>query len=72
MHLNSILKPLRYALGVFVVFITFTLVLRFVTKGIPENISLSTLFSEKELIMGTIIAVMVSFMHIQKTKRLKE
>ena len=71
MNLLSKLKPLRYPLGVFVVFISFTLVLRFVTKGVPENISLSTLFSEKELMMGTIIAVMVTFMHVQKMKRLK-
>ena len=69
MNLNSILIPLRYALGVFVVFVTFTLVLRFVTKGIPNIMSLSTLFTERELLMGTIIAVFVTFMHVLKTKR---
>jgi hypothetical protein len=69
MNLLSILKSLRFTLGVFAVFISFTLVLRFVTKGFPENITISTLFSEKELLMGVIIAIMVTFMHIQKQKR---
>lgn len=69
MNLLSILKPLRYALGVYMVFITFTLVLRYVTKGIPDRITFATLFTERELLMGAIIAVMVTFMHIQKMKR---
>lgn len=69
MNLHAILKPLRYATGVFGVFLIFTLILRFLTKGIPQNISFALLFSEKELEMGFIISVMVTFMHIQKMKR---
>ena len=69
MNLQSILKSLRYAIGVFTVFIIFTLILRFVTKGVPEKINWSQLISEKELLMGLIIALMVTFMHIQKMKR---
>jgi hypothetical protein len=69
MNLQSLLKSLQYAIGVFAVFIVFTLVLRFLTKGLPDNINWLQLFSEKELLMGLIISVMVTFMHIQKMKR---
>jgi hypothetical protein len=69
MNLQSLLKSLQYAIGVFAVFIIFTLVLRFLTKGVPEKINWPQLFSEKELLMGLVIAVMVTFMHIQKMKR---
>lgn len=69
MNLQSRLKSLRYAMGVFVVFIIFTLILRFLTKGVPDKINWAQLFTEKELLMGLIIAVMVTFMHIQKMKR---
>jgi hypothetical protein len=69
MNLQSLLKSLQYAIGVFAVFIVFTLVLRFLTKGLPDNINWLQLFSEKELLMGLIISVMLTFMHIQKMKR---
>lgn len=69
MNLQSLFKSLRYAIGVFAIFIIFTLVLRFLTKGLPDNINWLQLFSEKELLMGLIISVMVTFMHIQKMKR---
>jgi uncharacterized membrane protein len=69
MNLQSLLQSLRYAMGVFVVFIIFTLILRFLTKGVSDKINWAQLFTEKELLMGLIIAVMVTFMHIQKMKR---
>ena len=68
--MHPILKTLLYGLGVFAVFITFTVGLRYFTSSTAQNLEYFGIISKKDILFGLIVALIVTFNHERK-KNLK-
>ncbi|MDP4239837.1 MAG: hypothetical protein Q8904_10265 [Bacteroidota bacterium] len=62
------LKPFLYGLGVFVIYILLVLALRQVTNHVPTDYEYFGLFSKKDILLGLVLAIILTFTHIQKKK----
>jgi len=57
------LQTLLFGLGVFVVFTTFAVVLRQLTSITVENLEYFGLLSKRDIFLGLIVALVVTFNH---------
>ncbi len=60
------LQTLLYGLGVFAVFTTFAVGLRHFTSSTVQNLEYFGLFSKKDILLGLIVALIVTFNHERK------
>ena len=70
MEIHPKLKPILYGLGVFTVYIVLSLVIRLVAKRIPADAEFFGMFSTNDLLIGVVVAVVLTFTHERK-KRIK-
>jgi len=68
MQLNPKIKLAIYGVIVFIVFITLTQILKIVTHQFPTDFNLATLFPQKDLILGALVAAVLTFSHYRKKK----
>ncbi|MFT3753773.1 MAG: hypothetical protein QM800_13145 [Paludibacter sp.] len=62
------LQPILYGLGVFVVFTTLMVVLKLTTNRIPAETDYFGLFTNQDLFLGLVVAVVLTFSHERKKK----
>jgi len=62
------LKPVLYGIGVFIVFTTLMVILKLVTHRIPSDAEYFGLFTNQDLFLGVIVAVVLTFSHERKKK----
>ncbi|HEY5592186.1 MAG TPA: hypothetical protein VIK55_14370 [Paludibacter sp.] len=63
------LKPIVYGLGVFVVYAILVYALRYFSHSVPFDAKYLGIYTNKDLYTGLGIAVLMTYMHIQKTGR---
>ena len=64
------IKPVIYGLSVFGVYIILSVVLRLISKRIPEDAEYFGIFSTNDILIGLIVALVLTFTHERK-KRIK-
>lgn len=62
------LKPVMYGSGVFSVFIVITFILRFATQRMPQNPDLFGYFTINDLLLGLVVAIVLTFSRERKRK----
>ena len=62
------IQPVLYALGVFIVFSTLVAIMKLVTKTSHENANYFGLYTNKDLLLGAGMAVVLTFSHMRKKK----
>jgi hypothetical protein len=62
------LEPIIYGSGVFIVFTVAMILLKYITHHTPDNTEYFGLFSKKDLMMGTVIALILTASHVHKKK----
>ena len=68
MTINSKLRPIIYGLGVFVIFTVLAIALKLITKHTPTETEYFGLISKKDILLGLLLAVVLSFTHERKKK----
>lgn len=68
--MNLKIKIVLYGLGAFAVYIVLVVVLRLISGRIPEDAEIFGMFSTTDLLLGVVVAVVLTFSHERK-KRLK-
>lgn len=68
MIIPSKLQPVLYSLGAFSVFIALSLILKFITKQIPTDAEYFGILSNKDILIGVFVAIIMTFTHYQKKK----
>lgn len=66
--MQPIIKTVLYGLSVFAIYAIFVLVLRQVTNHVPTQDDYLGLFSIKDILLGLLLAVVLTFTHIRKQK----
>lgn len=66
--MNPKLKIILYGLGVFAVYIVLVVVLRLISGRIPENAEIFGMFSTTDLLLGLLVAAVLTFSNVQKKK----
>ncbi len=64
----SILKTLLFGVGVFVVFITIATILKYASHQMPQENAIFGLFTQTDLMLGLVVAIVVTFSHERKKK----
>ena len=64
------LKIVIYGLSVFLIYTILAIGLRYVTHHVPQEDEYFGLISNKDLYLGLLLAIVLTFTHVQK-KRLK-
>jgi len=70
MSIHPKLKPILYGLGVFTIFMTISVLMKIISHRIYIDAEYFGLISNKDLMLGLIIAFVVTFTH-ERRKRLK-
>ena len=66
--MNSRLKLIIYAISTFLVFLLLTWILRLMAGKLPIEDGILGVFKNSDLLLGLVVAVAVTFSHIQKRK----
>lgn len=66
--MNSRLKLIIYAISTFLVFLLLTWILRLMAGKLPIENGILGVFKNSDLLLGLVVAVAVTFSHIQKRK----
>ena len=66
--MNSRLKFIIYAISTFLVFLLLTWILRLMAGKLPIEDGILGVFKNSDLLLGLVVAVAVTFSHIQKRK----
>ena len=66
--MNSTLKLIIYAISTFLVFLLLTWILRLMAGKLPIENGILGVFKNSDLLLGLVVAVAVTFSHIQKRK----
>ena len=66
--MQPIIKTVLYGLSVFAIYAIFVLVLRQVTNHVPAEGDYFGLFSTKDILLGLLLAVVLTFTHVRKQK----
>ena len=64
----SFIKNLLYGISVFGVFIVIAATLKLISGNTPENADYFGLFTNSDITLGLVVAVVVTFTHIKKMK----
>jgi len=67
---NKYFRTFLYGLGVFFVFITIAIILKRSTNQLPTENDIFGLFTRTDLLLGLVVAFVVTFSH-EKKKKLK-
>jgi len=62
------LRPILYGTGVLIVFISLSVVLKLVTHRISTDAEYFGILSNKDLMLGLVVAVILTFTHNRKMK----
>lgn len=62
------LKPIIYGIGVFAIYALLTYVLRLISDRFPENADYFGVFTTNDLLLGLVVAVVLTFSNIRKSK----
>lgn len=62
------IQPLLYGLGVFVVFTVLSLLLKIITNHKTNDAEYFGILSNKDLFIGAVVGIIVTFTHEQKKK----
>lgn len=62
------LQPVIYGAGVFVVFTTLMIILKLLTHRVPEDAEYFGLFTNKDLMIGAVVALVLTVSHVRKKK----
>jgi len=63
-------KNILFGLSAFIIFMLISLVLKLVSNRIPENADYFGLFTSSDILIGLMVAILVTFTHIRR-KNLK-
>ena len=66
--MNSTIKLIIYAISTFLVFLLLTWILRLMAGKLPIEKGILGVFKNSDLLIGLVVAVAVTFSHIQKRK----
>ena len=66
--MNSTIKLIIYAISTFLVFLLLTWILRLMAGKLPIENGILGVFKNSDLVLGLVVAVAVTFSHIQKRK----
>ena len=66
--MNSRIKLIIYAISTFLVFLLLTWILRLMAGKLPIENGILGVFKNSDLLLGLVVAVAVTFSHIQKRK----
>ena len=66
--MNSKLKLVIYAISAFLVFMLLTWILRLMTGKLPLEDGLWGVYKDSDLLLGLVLAAIISFSHYQKRK----
>ena len=66
--MNSKLKLVIYAISAFLVIMLLTWILRLMTGKLPLEDGLWGVYKESDLLLGLVVAAMITFSHYQKRK----
>ncbi|HRG02538.1 MAG: hypothetical protein QMB37_00260 [Paludibacteraceae bacterium] len=66
--MNSTIKLIIYAISTFLVFLLLTWILRLMAGKLPIENGILGVFKNSDLLLGLVVAVAVTFSHIQKRK----
>lgn len=68
MSIPAKMRPLIYGLSVFVIFTILSLILKIITNHQTTDAEYFGILSNKDLFMGAVVAIVVTFTHEQKKK----
>lgn len=68
MNIPRKLQPILYGLGAFAIFITLSLILKFITNRMSADAEYFGILSNKDLLIGVLVAIIVTFTHERKKK----
>ncbi len=66
--MNSKLKLVIYAISAFLVIMLLTWILRLMTGKLPLEDGLWGVYKDSDLLLGLVVAAMITFSHYQKRK----
>ncbi len=66
--MNSKLKLVIYAISAFLVFMLLTWILRLMAGKLPLEDGLWGVYKDSDLLLGLVVAAMITFSHYQKRK----
>ena len=62
------IKPVLYGLSVFAIYIILSVVLRLISKRIPDDAEYFGIFSSTDLLIGIVVALVLTFTHERKKR----
>lgn len=62
------IQPILYGVGVFIVFTTLMIIMKLITHRVPTQKEYFGLFSNNDLLMGAVVAIILTFSHERKKK----
>ena len=62
------IQPILYGVGVFIVFTTLVAIIKLITHRVPIEAEYFGLFSNNDLLMGAVVAIIMTFSHERKKK----
>ena len=66
--MNPKLQTFLYGLGVFAVYMALTAILTWFSSNVPENPILFGIYTKEHLLLGLVVAVVLTFSHERKKK----
>ena len=68
MSISPKLRPILYGFGVFAVFTILSVVLKIITHRVYTDAQYLGIFSNKDLLLGLVVALVLTFTHERKKK----
>jgi hypothetical protein len=62
------IQPILYGVGVFIIFTSLMIIIKLITHRIPTEAEYFGLFSNNDLLMGVVVAIILTFSHERKKK----
>lgn len=66
--MHPIFKTILYGVGVFTIFTTIAVILKLVTNQVPKEEAYFGLFTNSDLMLGLVVALVVTISHERKKK----
>jgi|GEM_PF-922480 len=66
--MSPIIKNILYGIGVFSLFSVIALILKYATNYTPIGNEILGYFTTSDLMLGVVVAIVVTFAHIKKTR----
>ena len=69
--MNQKLQIFLYGLGAFAIYMVLTLILIWISGNVPENPILFGIYTKEHLLLGLVVAAVLTFSHERKKKMMK-